>query len=312
MTKTAKSSKVATAAKTDKSTKAAPPMNQKYKKRSQFKEIVKRFCKNKIAVLGLCIILIMMILAICADMIVPYEKAITQNISERLLGPSSAHIFGTDELGRDLFARIIHGSRRSLFIGLTVSALTLVVGVFTGAVAAFYGGLTDMIIMRITDIIFSLPVIVICIIVIAVTGVGTGNLIFALVLANFVVYTRLIRSSILSIKNVEYVEAARAIGCGNMTVIMKHIVPNVLGPCIIQAFAGAGGMIIWISSLSFIGLGVQPPVPEWGSIMSLGKQFMVRAPHMIIITGLVMMLTAISLNLFGDGVRDALDPKQKK
>ena len=269
-----------------------------YKESSQFASIAKRFAKNKLAVVGMAVFLLLALMMIFADVLVPYEVSLE-------------HIFGTDEMGRDVLARIIHGSRRSISIGLIVTLVAAVVGVILGAISGYYGGAIDNIIMRLGDILMSIPYMLFCITVIACLGLGMQSLIIAMCIAIMPGYARIVRASVLSLKGVEYVEAAVATGCSTARILARHIIPNVIGPIIVKATVGTASVILGAASLSFIGLGIQPPTPEWGTMMSTARTYMRAAPYLIVIPGIFIMLTTLSLNLMGDGLRDALDPRLK-
>lgn len=286
-------------------------MKKEYKKKNQILEVWKRMRKNKMAVLGLVIFLIIVVVAIFADAIVPYDKALTQDISNRLLGFSRQHIFGTDAYGRDIFARVIHGSRYSLVMGLVGVGAGITIGGILGSCAGYYGGLVDTVIMRIMDTIMGIPFMLLALAIVAALGANLGNVLIALVVSMIPSYTRIIRSAILNVVGQDYIEAARSCGTSDAHIILKHVIPNAVGPIIVQATMSIGTMIIWAASLSFLGMGIQPPTPEWGYMLSEGRDYMLKAPHLVIIPGLAIVLTALSANLMGDGLRDALDPKLK-
>lgn len=282
-----------------------------YKESNQFASIAKRFAKNKLAVVGMAVFLLLALMMIFADVLVPYEVSLEQDLYNKLQPPSVEHIFGTDEMGRDVLARIIHGSRRSISIGLIVTLVAAVVGVILGAISGYYGGAIDNIIMRLGDILMSIPYMLFCITVIACLGLGMQSLIIAMCIAIMPGYARIVRASVLSLKGVEYVEAAVATGCSTARILARHIIPNVIGPIIVKATVGTASVILGAASLSFIGLGIQPPTPEWGTMMSTARTYMRAAPYLIVIPGIFIMLTTLSLNLMGDGLRDALDPRLK-
>jgi peptide/nickel transport system permease protein len=283
-----------------------------YKKRSQFSEIVRRFKKNKLAIIGLFMFTIIVLTVIFANFIIPEEKVFIQTIADRFQAPSSKYLFGTDNLGRDLAARLLYGSRYSLSIGLSVTFLSLLIGALLGAIAAFFGGMIDTVICRTVDILMCIPYMITCIVIIAALGPSIVNVIIAMVIGNFTVHVKIIRSQILAIRNVEYIEAAKTSGCSSMRIIWKHVLPNVIGPLIIQASMSAGGTITSAAALSFLGIGVRDPLPELGQIIALGRTSMRNAPHLILIPSLYLFIIILSINFFGNGVRDALDPKQQK
>ena len=284
--------------------------NRKSKKTNQMKEIWRRFRKSKTAMLGLCLLIFVLFIAIFADVITPYENAISQS-ANRLDGPSAAHIFGTDELGRDLFARIVHGSRYSLLIGVSTSVLALVIGGLLGAIAAYYGGWVDNIIMRLTDVVMTVPPILLSLAVVAALGGSLRNLLIAITISCVPSMLRLVRSVVLGVVDEDYIEAARSYGASDMRIILKYVIPNALGPIIVTTTMNVANMILSAAGLSFLSLGVQPPAPEWGALLSDAKTYMFTAPHLLYIPGIFIVIAALSFNLAGDGLRDALDPKLK-
>lgn len=284
--------------------------NRKSKKSNQMKEIWRRFRKSKTAMLGLCLLIFVLCIAIFADVITPYENAISQS-ANRLDGPSAAHIFGTDELGRDLFARIVHGSRYSLLIGVSTSVLALVIGGLLGAIAAYYGGWVDNIIMRLTDVVMTVPPILLSLAVVAALGGSLRNLLIAITISCVPSMLRLVRSVVLGVVDEDYIEAARSYGASDMRIILKYVIPNALGPIIVTTTMNVANMILSAAGLSFLSLGVQPPAPEWGALLSDAKTYMFTAPHLLYIPGIFIVIAALSFNLAGDGLRDALDPKLK-
>ena len=284
--------------------------NRKSKKTNQMKEIWRRFRKSKTAMLGLCLLIFVLCIAIFADVITPYENAISQS-ANRLDGPSAAHIFGTDELGRDLFARIVHGSRYSLLIGVSTSVLALVIGGLLGAIAAYYGGWVDNIIMRLTDVVRTVPPILLSLAVVAALGGSLRNLLIAITISCVPSMLRLVRSVVLGVVDEDYIEAARSYGASDMRIILKYVIPNALGPIIVTTTMNVANMILSAAGLSFLSLGVQPPAPEWGALLSDAKTYMFTAPHLLYIPGIFIVIAALSFNLAGDGLRDALDPKLK-
>ena len=284
--------------------------NRKSKKTNQMKERWRRFRKSKTAMLGLCLLIFVLSIAIFADVITPYENAISQS-ADRLDSPSAAHIFGTDELGRDLFARIVHGSRYSLLIGVSTSVLALVIGGLLGAIAAYYGGWVDNIIMRLTDVVMTVPPILLSLAVVAALGGSLRNLLIAITISCVPSMLRLVRSVVLGVVDEDYIEAARSYGASDMRIILKYVIPNALGPIIVTTTMNVANMILSAAGLSFLSLGVQPPAPEWGALLSDAKTYMFTAPHLLYIPGIFIVIAALSFNLAGDGLRDALDPKLK-
>lgn len=288
------------------------PKIETKKKRGQSAEIWRRLKRNKMAILGLVLITLMVVIAIFANVIADYETVvIKQNLSERLQAPSWSHILGTDEFGRDIFARIIHGARVSLKVGVLAVGFSIIIGGTLGAIAGYYGGHLDNIIMRIMDIFLAVPSILLAIAIVSALGPNLINLMVAISISSIPGYARIVRASVLSIRDQEYVEAARAIGASDARIIIKHIIPNSLAPVIVQGTLGVAGAILSVAGLSFIGLGIQPPAPEWGSMLSGGRQYLRYAWWVTTFPGLAIMITILSLNLLGDGLRDALDPRLK-
>lgn len=284
---------------------------KKSKKNSQLKEVWRRYKKNKSAMVGLIILLLFAIVAICADLVVPYEKAIEQNGAVRLQGPSAEHWFGTDAFGCDTFARIVHGSRVSLSIGFAAVGISLIVGGFLGAAAGYYGGKTDNLIMRIMDVFTCVPGILLALAIVAALGSSMRNLLIAITIASIPGFVRLVRSSILTVVENDFIEAARSYGAKDFRIIAKYILPNAMGPIIVQATMGIAGMILSASGLSYMGMGIQPPSPEWGAMLSEAKDYMRVAPYLLYFPGFAILISALCFNLVGDGLRDALDPKLK-
>ena len=284
---------------------------KKYKKESQWKEIWRRMRKNRAAMIGLCIFTFIVLVAIFADVIVPYDYGITNAARERLQPPSMEHLFGTDGYGRDIFARVVHGSRVSLMIGLSTTVFSLVVGGLLGAAAGYYGGKVDDIIMRACDIVMSIPGILLALAIIAALGASTINLLIAITISSVPGSVRLVRSTILTVVEQDFIEAARSYGSSDMRIIVKYILPNAVGPIIVNTTMSIAGMILSAAGLSFIGMGIQPPQPEWGAMLSEARQYMTTSPYMLYFPGIAIVMTALSLNLIGDGLRDALDPKLK-
>lgn len=286
---------------------------EKTKKRSMAAEIWQRLLRNKMAMLGLFILVVLALAAIFADVIADYDTmVVAQNISERLQGPSAAHWFGTDEFGRDIFARIIHGSRVSLTVGLISVSVSLIIGGSLGAFAGFYGGRVDNVIMRIMDIFLAVPSILLAITIVAALGTNLVNVMLAIGVSGIPTFARIVRAAVMGVKDQEFVESARAIGAGSVTIIFREILPNCMAPIIVQSTLSVASAILSTASLSFIGLGVQPPDPEWGAMLSSGRNFLRDAVHITLFPGLAIIITILALNLLGDGLRDALDPRLKQ
>lgn len=284
--------------------------NIRIKKKSQAKEIIARFMKDKAAVLSLIFILILVVCALFPEQIAPYAYD-KQNYSETFLSPSLAHPFGTDNYGRDIFSRVIYGTRISIGIGLLAVAISCIIGVIVGAIAGFYGNVTDNILMRLIDIMLAIPSILLMMAIVTALGNGVINLTIAIAISSVPGYARIVRASVMTEKEKEYIEAARSVGTSNFTIVMRHILPNCMAPIIVQATMSIATAILSIASLSFVGLGISPPTPEWGSMLNDAQGFM--RDHWFVVTfpGLMIMLTVFAFNLLGDGLRDALDPKLK-
>ena len=279
-------------------------------KRSQLYEIWLRMRKNKQAMFGLGLFICILLIAIFADVLVDYNTdVIRQDIANRLQPPNAAHWLGTDQYGRDVLARLIYGARISLTIGVITVFASLVIGGLIGAIAGFYGGKLDNVLMRIMDIFLSLPSILLAIAVIAALGTGIVNIMVAVAISCVPRYARIIRSSILSIRDKEFIEAARAMGTWDGRIILKNIIPNAIGPVIVQATLGVGEIIISAAGLSFLGLGISSPTASWGSMVSEGRLFLLQNPVFALTPGVCVAVLVICLNMFGDGVRDALDPR---
>lgn len=286
---------------------------KKVKSRTMLQETMRRLLRNKGAVFGMVFLIVLILAALISPYIFDYEvDVIGQNMPERLMAPCAAHWFGTDEFGRDLFARIVYGARYSLIIGVGSVLLGLLVGMVLGSLAGFYGGVVDSIIMRGVDIFYSIPNIMTAIVIVSLLGTSTVNLMIALAFSCASSFSRIVRASVMTIRDQEYVESSYAMGLPTWKIIVKHIIPNCLSPIIVQITLLIGTTIISASSLSFLGIGVPAPAPEWGALLSAGRGHIRDASYMCIIPGLAIMMTVLALNLLGDGLRDALDPKMKK
>ncbi|GGB54027.1 ABC transporter permease subunit [Virgibacillus dakarensis] len=270
-----------------------------------------RIIKSKTSFIGLCIILILILTAIFAPMIATHNP-IEQNIIDRYQAPSSDHLLGTDELGRDIFSRIVHGSRISIQIGVIAVGIALIVGVLLGGIAGYFGRWVDQIIMRIIDIMMAFPSILLAIALVAVLGPSLRNAMIAVGIVGVPQFARIVRSAVLSVKETEYVEAARAIGAKHGRVLMQHVLPNCLAPIIVQTTLSIGTAILDAAGLSFLGLGAQPPTPEWGAMLSDGRAALQNAPWVVAFPGIAIFFVVLGFNLFGDGLRDALDPRLKQ
>ena len=257
---------------------------------------------------GSVVLVLLMAFAIMAPVIIPHHPA-RQNLDQDLLGYSSDHPLGTDKLGRDILSRTLYGGRVSLLVGLTTVAISLLLGLGIGSLSGYWGGWVDQLLMRLVDVLLAFPGILLAIAFTAVLGPGLDHVILALCLIGWTGYARLVRGEILALKEREFVQAAQALGGGPCRVIRAHLLPNVLPPLLIQATFGMAAAIIAESSLSFLGLGVEPPTPSWGSMLNDGRQFLLVAPHLTTAPGLAIMMTVLSLNLVGDALQDRLEPR---
>ena len=283
----------------------------KDRKYSRLRDVWRRLCKNKLAIVGMCIVILFVLVAIFADLIAPYHYA-EMNVRDNLLYPQRGHWLGTDDMGRDILSRIIYGGRVSLLLSLTSLVMSLAVGGILGCVAGFFGGKTDAVIMRFVDILMSIPALLLAVAVATVMGGGMLSTSVAMAVSGMAPSVRILRSTILKIRENEFVEAARATGSNSMRIILVHILPNSLAPIIVDASLRIGGSIMVISMLSFIGLGVSPPMAEWGSMLNQGLAYIRDFYPLVTFPGLAIMLTLFGFNVFGDGLRDALDPRLKQ
>jgi peptide/nickel transport system permease protein len=258
---------------------------------------------------GAAIVLLTVIGAIVAPWAVPYDPA-GQELALRLERPSLRHPFGLDELGRDIFSRVLAGARISLFVGLTVVGISSVVGVLLGSIAGYFGGWLDDVISRMIDVLLAFPGILLAIALVAVLGPSLSNVVMALSVIGWVGYARLVRGQVLKARELEFVQAARALGAGTSRILLRHVVPTTLPAVMVQATLGMAGAILAEASLSFLGLGVQPPTPSWGTILNGGRVHLLDAPHLTIFPGAAIAALVLGFNFLGDGLRDALDPKR--
>ncbi|MGD1815767.1 MAG: ABC transporter permease [Pleomorphochaeta sp.] len=290
----------------------------KTKQRTVWAETWRRLRKDRMAVTGLIFILLLVVIALSTILIdiftnhaIYNDFVIKQNLRMRLQGPSLEHIFGLDEFGRDIFLRMLWGTRYSLFMGTFAIAFSVIVGSIFGAVSGFYGIVADNIIMRFMDVLLAIPSMLLATAIVAALGTSLTNVLLAISISYIPTFARTVRASVLTIKDKEYIEAARALGASDARIIFKYIIPNSLAPLIVQATLGVAGAILSIAGLSFLGLGIQPPTPEWGSMLSNARTYIREGWHVTVIPGLGIMLTILALNLLGDGLRDALDPRLK-
>lgn len=281
--------------------------------RSQMAEIWHQFRRNKGAMVGSAVVLLIVFIALFSDVFLDYDtQVVGQNLADRLQWPNAKHWFGTDELGRDIFFRVLYGTRFSCSVGLVAVTIGLLLGVTLGAIAGFYGGWIEELIMRSTDILSAVPNMLLAIVIVSVLGQSIWNLMLAVGITSVPEFVRITRAAVLTVRNQEYVEASKAIGLTNRKIIFKHILPNCLSPIIVQATLRVASAIISASSLSFLGLGVPAPSPEWGALLSGGRKYIRDYSYMTLFPGLAIMITVLALNMMGDGLRDSLDPKLKK
>lgn len=278
---------------------------------SPWKEAWQSFCRNRLALAGLVIVIFFIILAIIAPLIAPYSFK-EQELTNRLLAPSSEHLFGTDDFGRDIFSRILYGARISLWVGFFSVLGSAVIGSLLGILAGYYGKWVDTIISRTFDIMLAFPSILLAIAVVAILGPSLQNALIAIAVINIPNFGRLVRSKVLSVKQEEYIMAARAVGMKDSRILLHHILPNSITPIIVQGTLAIATAIIEAAALGFLGLGAQAPTPEWGKMLADSKQYLVQAPWTLFFPGLAIMLTVLGFNLMGDGLRDVLDPKMKQ
>ena len=280
------------------------------KRQTEFARVMKQLRKNKVAMFGLAVMGVELVLALLSPWIIPYDYT-AMDMMNCFSGPSAAHFFGCDDMGRDIFSRVLYGGRFSISIGIIAVAISATFGICIGSVAGFFGGQVDNIIMRLLDIIQAIPGMLLMIVISAVLGPGFFNTIIAMSVGSIPGMARMLRAQMMKERDNEYIEAAQSINCSKRRIIINHLLPNCISPIIVQATMGVAQTITMAAGLSFIGLGVQPPTPEWGAMLSASRQFIRQAPHLVIFPGLAIAVTVLALNLLGDGLRDALDPKLK-
>ncbi|MGN0837888.1 MAG: ABC transporter permease [Pyramidobacter sp.] len=287
--------------------------------RTLWQEAWLRFKRNKMAMAGLCFVIILLLISIttviidfCDGDAIYRHYVIRQNLRQKLLAPCASHIFGCDEFGRDILFRMIWGTRYSLFVGFSAILIALLGGGTIGAIAGYYGGKIDNWLMRFMDVFLAIPSMVLAIALVAALGTSKLNLLLAIAVPQIPRFARVVRASVMSVRDKDFIEAARAMGANDAAIICQYIIPNAMAPVIVQATLSTANAILSIAGLSYLGLGFQPPTPEWGAILTSSKTYMRQAWHISVIPGLGIMLTILALNLFGDGLRDALDPKLKK
>ena len=278
---------------------------------SMWKYTFIRLRRNYLALIGFAILLVLVLTAIFSEQLAPYGYA-DQDYMMIRKPPSAEHFLGTDEFGRDVLSRLIYGSRISLQVGLIAVSISLVAGGAIGAAAGYFGGKLDNFLMRVMDVQLAIPTILLAIVISSALGPGLFNLMVAVGITSIPRFARLMRASVLSIKNMEFIEAARAMGASHLRVILLYIFPNCMAPLIVQSTLSVANAILFAATLSFLGLGIQPPFPEWGGMLSAARSYLRNSAYLSIFPGLAIMITIVSLNCIGDGLRDALDPKQKR
>lgn len=284
-------------------------MNEKGKvKKKEISEVWRRLKRNRAAIMGGIIVLLFVSMAILAPWIAPFPPN-EGDLGKRLKPPSREHLLGTDPLGRDLLSRVIYGARISLQIQIISVAIALVIGTVLGMIGGYYGGKIDNLIMRLIDILLAFPGIFLAISIIAVLGPGLMNLMLAAGIYSIPQFARIVRGSVVSLKEKEFIEAARAVGEKDRDILLRYLLPNSLAPIIVQTTLRMATVLLTASGLSFLGLGVQPPTPEWGAMLSNARAYLITAPHVATVPGLAIMLVVLGFNLFGDGLRDSLDPR---
>lgn len=284
---------------------------EQLRKSSQWRDVWIRLRRNKLAMVGMVIAVLLALMAIFAPLIAPYDYQV-QDVAHRLQMPSRDHLMGTDNMGRDILSRLIYGGRISLLVSLLAVIVSLVLGGLLGAVSGYMGGKVDSIIMRLMDILMAIPGILLAVCISAALGGGVWQTALAIAVAGIAGVCRLVRGQTLTLRNQEYIEAARASGSGTLRILLSNIIPNCLAPIIVNTTMSIGGNIMMISALSFVGLGVQPPIPEWGAILNSGREYVSTFWPLITFPGIAIALTMFGFNVFGDGLRDALDPKLKQ
>jgi len=275
---------------------------------SLWRDALRRLLRNKLAIMGMAILGIFLLCAILAPFLSPYDPT-AQELTIRRQPPSPKHVFGLDDLGRDILSRIICGAQLSLRVGVLSVSFAIVLGTLLGAVSGYWGGWADNAVMRLMDIMLAFPALLLAIAIVAILGPGLMNMLVAIAIVSIPTYARLVRAQVLSAREQDYVLAARAIGVGPMRMLFRSILPNCITPVIVQGTLGIATAILDAAGLSFLGLGAQPPTPEWGAMLGEGRFSLFTAPHIIVFPGIAIMLTVLGFNLLGDGLRDALDPR---
>lgn len=287
-------------------------VSKKYKKQSQIAMIWHNFKKNKGALVGVVVLLVIIVAMFITMATVDYKQVTTLNASERLLGPSLKHIFGTDQYGRDILLRVLYGARYSLAVGIVAVVVALMIGGVLGIMAGYYGGWVEGLIMRICDVFSSIPSMLLAICISTAFGASMFVLMISVGVISVPAFARVARAAVMQVRDQEYIEAAKAVGASGVSIMFNHILPNSLTPIVVQVTMRVGSAIVTASSLSFIGLGVPAPAPEWGAMLAEGRAFVRDYSYMTMYPGLAIVLTVLSINLIGDGLRDAMDPKLKR
>lgn len=283
----------------------------KRKRSSQISLVWKRFTKNKLALIGFIMVSVIIFMAVFAPLIAPYDPYKTSPL-ERFKPPSKEHLLGTDALGRDVFSRLVYGSRIALEIGILIVLFEGMIGISLGLVSGYFGGVVDKLVMWLVDVLRSFPIVVLALAIAGVLGQGILNVVIALGTVGWTSYARMVRSKVLTIKELEYIEAAKSIGESNLSIIFRHILPNVLSTAIVMVCLMMPTALIASATLSFLGLGVQPPTADWGSIIAEGRRYLLKAPWISTSAGFFIMFTVLGFNFIGDGLRDALDPTARR
>jgi len=279
--------------------------------RSEWLQSWRRFSANRMALVGTAIIGLLILMAVFAPVFAPYDPITDIFRGMRGVGPSPAHPFGFDHLGRDLLSRVIYGSRVALLVGLVATGIAVAIGIVVGAVAGYFGGWVDMLLSRVVDTLMAFPIIALLVVLAAVLGPSLMTTIVVIGATGWARFARVVRADVMSLKEQDFIMAARASGVRDWRIIWRHLLPNVMGPIIVLASLGIGGIIILESALSFLGLGVRPPNPSWGGTLADGRAFILRFPHIAFFPGLMIVITVLAFNFIGDGLRDAFDPRNR-
>lgn len=298
---------------TEKMIKSAEVSQDSLPVTNYWEDVIRRFTKNKIAVLGLILLSVVVVLCVGAPLFTDYDPVVDMDFMNMLSKPGSeGHFLGTDDLGRDIWCRLLYGGRSSLLTGLSVALLAAVIGVVIGLYSGYFGGIVETLLMRFTDIMLSFPFLIVAIAIMSVLGSSQRNIIIALAITSWPRFARLTRGQVLSVKNTEYVESAKVAGFGNARIIFRHVLPNCIGPLIIQGTLAVGSAILSAASLNYLGLGADASAPDWGMMLSQGRNYLQSASYLTTIPGLAISVTVLAMNWIGDGLRDAFDPKMRK